>query len=305
MSIEVSPSTAEPAQMGGATAAAPGSQSRGPANAVDPADPGVAAAVRAIQGRSPSADPLGELPDVHPCRLPRHVAIIMDGNGRWAQQRGFPRIVGHRNGAAAVREVIRCAGKLGIEALTLYSFSLENWKRPADEVQALMALCVAYLDGEREEMIREGVRFRVIGRRAGLPPEVVSGIESVEQATSHCTRATLCLALNYSSRAEIVDAAQALAKRARAGELRPEDIDEAMFSNALYTAGLPDPDLLIRTAGEMRVSNYLLWQISYAELHVTDVLWPDFDRGQFHAAIRDFAGRSRRFGGLERVAGDV
>jgi len=270
-----------------------------PRSTVDAADPAVAAAVRAIQERNPAADPLGQLPDVDPRRLPRHVAIIMDGNGRWAQQRGFPRIVGHRNGAAAVREVIKAAGKLGIEALTLYSFSLENWKRPADEVQALMALCVAYLDGEREELIREGVRFRVIGRRAGLPPEVVAGIESVEAATAHCTRATLCLALNYSARAEIVDAAQALARRAQRGELRPEDIDEAMFSDALYTAGLPDPDLLIRTAGEMRVSNYLLWQISYAELHVTDALWPDFDRAHFHAAIRDFSGRSRRFGGLD------
>jgi undecaprenyl diphosphate synthase len=300
MSIEVSPSTAEPARSNGAALDPRGPSNPGP---VDADDPAVAAAVRAIQTRNPAADPLGELPDVDPRRLPRHIAIIMDGNGRWAQQRGFPRIVGHRNGAAAVREVIQCAGKLGIEALTLYSFSLENWKRPADEVQALMALCVAYLDGEREELIREGVRFRVIGRRAGLPPEVVSGIESVEAATAHCTRATLCLALNYSARAEIVDAARALARRAQAGELRPEDIDEAMFSNALYTAGLPDPDLLIRTAGEMRVSNYLLWQISYAELHVTDVLWPDFDRAQFHAAVRDFSGRSRRFGGLETKPG--
>src|SRR5690606_28491897 len=191
-----------------------------PRSTVDAADPAVAAAVRAIQERNPAADPLGQLPDVDPRRLPRHVAIIMDGNGRWAQQRGFPRIVGHRNGAAAVREVIKAAGKLGIEALTLYSFSLENWKRPADEVQALMALCVAYLDGEREELIREGVRFRVIGRRAGLPPEVVAGIESVEAATAHCTRATLCLALNYSARGEIVAAGQALARRAQRGELR-------------------------------------------------------------------------------------
>lgn len=299
MSIEGLPSTAElkiAATRAGSGAGASGAD---PASAVDPSDPGVVAAVRGIQDRNPAADPLGELPDVDPRRLPRHVAIIMDGNGRWAQQRGFPRIVGHRNGAASVRAVIQAAGKLGIEALTLYSFSLENWKRPADEVQALMGLCAAYLEGEREELVREGVRFRVIGRRAGLPPEVVAGIETVEQATAHCTRATLCLALNYSARAEIVDAARTLAARAQRGELAPHDINEEMFSNALYTAGLPDPDLLIRTAGEMRVSNYLLWQISYAELHVTEVLWPDFDRAQFHRAVRDFASRSRRFGGLD------
>ncbi|MFG0286498.1 MAG: isoprenyl transferase [Phycisphaerales bacterium JB039] len=262
------------------------------------ADPQIAAAVAAIQARNPKADPLTELPDVDPRRLPRHIAIIMDGNGRWAEQRGFPRIVGHRNGAATVRQVIECAGRLGIEALTLYSFSMENWKRPSEEVQALMALCVMYLEGEREEMVREGVRFRVIGRRAGLPPEVVAGIESVERATAHCTRATLCLALNYGARAEIVDAARALARRVRDGDLAPDDIDETAFSGALYTAGLPDPDLLIRTAGEMRISNYLLWQISYAELHVTDVLWPDFGDADLHAAIRDFASRKRRFGGL-------
>jgi undecaprenyl diphosphate synthase len=298
MPTEASPKSTTPTAPPRVTSPATPAPER-PAAGVDPADPAVIAAVRVIRDRNPAADPLGELPDVDPRRLPRHIAIIMDGNGRWAQQRGFPRIIGHRNGAAAVRAVIEAAGKLGIEALTLYSFSLENWKRPADEVQALMALCAAYLEGEREEMVREGIRFRVIGRRAGLPEEVVAGIESVEQATAHCTRATLCLALNYSARAEIVDAAQALARRAQAGDLRPEDIDETMFSSALYTAGLPDPDLLIRTAGEMRISNYLLWQISYAELHVTDVLWPDFDRGRLHAAVRDYAARSRRFGGLD------
>jgi len=256
------------------------------------------AALDRIRRINPRANPLERLPDVRPSRLPRHVAIIMDGNGRWAEQRGFPRIFGHRNGAAAVRETIAECGRLGIEALTLFSFSSENWKRPPDEIEALMRLCVMYLEGERDALVRENLRLRVIGRREGLPTEVVRAIESVEAATAHLTGPTLCLAINYGSRAEIINATRSLASRVRLGELDLADIDERTFEAELGTAGLPDPDLLIRTAGEMRLSNFLLWQLSYAEIYVTDVFWPDFDTPRFHAAIREFARRGRRFGGL-------
>lgn len=265
---------------------------------VVPLDDADRAALERIRRINPRATPQERLPDVRPSRLPRHVAIIMDGNGRWAEQRGFPRIFGHRTGAAAVRETVVECGRLGIEALTLFSFSSENWKRPPDEVEALMRLCVMYLEGERDTLVRENLRLRVIGRREGLPDEVVRAIEAVEEATSHLTGPTLCLAINYGSRAEIVDATRALARRVRSGELDPGDIDETAFGAELGTAGLPEPDLLIRTAGEMRLSNFLLWQLSYAELYVTDVCWPDFDTARFHAAIREYARRRRRFGGL-------
>lgn len=257
------------------------------------------AALAAIRRRRPEADPVSRLPGVSPARIPRHIAIIMDGNGRWAQQRGFPREFGHRNGVRVVREVLTECNALGVEVVTLYSFSLENWKRPVDEVRALMELCKAYLDGEREEMIRENIRFRTIGRREGLPAEVLGAIDRMTEETAHCTGSTLCLAINYGSRAEIADAARAIARDAAAGRVDPESVDESVFESRLTTAGLPDPDLLIRTAGEMRVSNYLLWQISYAELFVTEVLWPDFGASHLHEAIRAYAGRSRRFGGLD------
>ncbi len=255
-------------------------------------------ALARMRALTPRADPLRHLPGVHPARIPRHIAIIMDGNGRWAAERGFPRLFGHRNGARAVRAAVEECGRLGVEVLTLYSFSSENWKRPPEEIDALMDLCVAYLDGEREALVREGVRLRVIGGRRELPARVVEAIERVEAATAGVRGPTLCLAINYGSRTEIVDAARSLARDAAAGRLDPESIDEALVSGRLCTAGLPDPDLLIRTAGEMRVSNFLLWQISYAELHVTDVLWPDFGPADLHKAIRDYASRSRRFGGL-------
>ncbi len=258
-----------------------------------------AEAVERMRRRSPVADPASILPDVPPSRIPRHVAIIMDGNGRWARRRGFPRVFGHRNGAAVVRAVVEECGRLGVEFLTLYSFSLENWKRPADEIQALMDLYTTYIEGESERLVRENIRFRQIGRREGLPPAVLAAADRLTALTAANTGPTLCLAVNYGSRAEIVDCVRSIAARAARGELAPEQIDEAVISAGLYTADLPDPDLLIRTAGEMRVSNYLLWQISYAELHVTDVLWPDFGPADLHRAIRDFAGRSRRFGGLE------
>lgn len=261
-------------------------------------DPQAQAIVRRMRERNPLANPLEILPDVHPARIPRHVAIIMDGNGRWARQRGFPREFGHRNGAAAVRAVIEACQAVGVEVLTLYSFSMENWKRPQQEVTALMQLYLQYLEAEVHRFMAEGIRFRQIGRREGLPAEVLDAADRLTQATQNNTAATLCLAVNYGSRAEIVDAVTQIARRVQQGELKPEDITDDVLHQHLYTAGLPDPDLLIRTAGEMRVSNYLLWQISYAELHVTDVFWPDFGPADLHRAIRDYARRTRKFGGL-------
>jgi len=237
--------------------------------------------------------------DIPLARLPRHIAIIMDGNGRWALARGLHRVQGHRQGAEAARRVITECGRLGIEALTLYSFSLENWKRPVDEVGALMALAVEHLIGEREELRRNNVRFIQIGRREPLPPDVLTELDRTAAATEDCTGLTLVLALNYGSRAEIVDAMRSIALDVRRGSLEPETIDESLIDARLYTAGLPDPDLLIRTAGEYRLSNYLLWQLSYAEIHVTDTLWPDFDETNLRAAIVDYAGRNRRFGALD------
>jgi undecaprenyl diphosphate synthase len=231
-------------------------------------------------------------------RWPRHIAVIMDGNGRWAQARGLPRAAGHREGVSTVRRIVTESARLGLEAITLYSFSSENWKRPADEVAALMLLCCEFLKVERPTMLRENIRFRRIGRREGLPPEVLAELDETERATAGSTGLTLCLALNYGSRTEISDAARALAAEVLAGRRTVDSIDEAAVAAHLYTSGLPDPDLLVRTAGEMRVSNYLLWQISYAEIHVTEVLWPDFTEADLHRAIADFASRERRFGGV-------
>ncbi len=261
-------------------------------------DPTAVAAAEAIRARVPRADPLRYLPDVHPLRIPRHIAVIMDGNGRWAKARGFDRTFGHRNGARVVRETLEECVRVGVEVLTLYSFSQENWKRPADEVAALMTLCETYLAGERDHMVREGIRFRMIGDREGLPASVREAIEQTERATARSDGTMLVLALNYGSRSEITRAARTLAERVQAGTLRPDQITPELLDSALDTAGMPDPDLLIRTAGEMRVSNYLLWQISYAEFHVTQTLWPDFGPSDLHAAIRDYAGRNRKFGGL-------
>jgi undecaprenyl diphosphate synthase len=229
---------------------------------------------------------------------PKHLAIIMDGNGRWAQQRSQPRMVGHLQGAEVVRTVTTECAKLGIEALTLYSFSMENWKRPAEEVQFLMRLCVDRLRSERQMMLDNNIRFRQVGRREGLPNEVLDELDRATEATAKNTGMVLALALNYGSRTEITDAMKRIARAVQAGELSPEAIDEQTISTHLYTAGLPDPDLLIRTAGEMRVSNFLLWQISYAELWVTQTLWPDFTVEDLHEALTDFAGRQRRFGAV-------
>jgi undecaprenyl diphosphate synthase len=235
--------------------------------------------------------------------LPRHVAVIMDGNGRWARQRGQERLFGHFEGVKSAKEIVTQCSRLGLEALTLYSFSVENWRRPADDVAGLMTLCAAQLAAERETFMDNDVRLRHVGAREGLPPEVLHELDECAAATAGNRGLTLALALNYGGRAEIVAAVQRLARQVAAGELTPAQIDEARLSNALYTAGLPDPDLLIRTAGELRVSNFLLWQISYAELYVTDVLWPDFRTGQLHDALRAYAGRQRRFGDVVPAAG--
>ncbi len=238
------------------------------------------------------------LADIPRARWPRHVAFIMDGNGRWAQARGLPRVAGHREGVETVRRIVTESTRLGLEAITLYSFSSENWKRPQDEVNALMTLCAEFLRVERATMLRENIRFRRIGRRDGLPAEVLAELDETERVTAAHTGLTLCLALNYGSRTEIADAARALAIEVREGRLAAEDIDEAAVARSLYSAGISDPDLLVRTAGEMRLSNYLLWQISYAELEVVDVLWPDFSVDEFHRVIREFARRERRYGAV-------
>jgi undecaprenyl diphosphate synthase len=234
-----------------------------------------------------------------PEKLPRHIAVIMDGNGRWAQQRGLPRIEGHRRGVQSVRSTIEECCRLGIGQLTLYCLSVENWKRPQAELDFLMALLHQYLLAERAEIMEQNIRFTTIGRRSELPPNVIAEIDENIRVSKDNTGMTLCLAINYGGRAELADTVQALARRVKAGTLDPEDIDETIISEALYTAGMPDPDLLIRTAGEMRVSNFLLWQISYAELWVTDKCWPDFDAATLHEALHDYAGRTRRFGGLK------
>jgi len=234
-----------------------------------------------------------------PTKLPRHIAVIMDGNGRWARERGLERIEGHVRGADIVRRVVEECCRLGIGQLTLYSFSSENWKRPRQEVDFLMELLKQYLVAERGEIMKQNIRFRVIGRRVDLGLDVVHEIEETERISATNNGLTLALAVNYGSRTEIVDAVRAIAQKVRAGGLAPDAIDETTISSSLYTAGMPDPDLLIRTAGEMRVSNYLLWQISYAELWVTPIFWPEFTTEVFHSALRDFAGRERRFGGLK------
>jgi undecaprenyl diphosphate synthase len=231
-------------------------------------------------------------------RRPKHIAIIMDGNGRWAQQHNLPRGEGHLRGVESVRRTMRACRDLGVEALTLYCLSSENWKRPASELEFLMALLKQYLIGERQELVDNNLRLRIIGERDRIPKEVQAEMDLTVQACKNNSGMTLCLAINYGSRSEIVRAIQQIAEKVSHGQLTTEQITEQVVSEHLDTAGMPDPDLLIRTSGEMRVSNYLLWQISYAELWVTQTLWPDFDQPQLCAAIQDFAGRNRRFGGL-------
>ena len=232
-------------------------------------------------------------------KLPRHIAVIMDGNGRWAQARGLPRIEGHRQGANSVRAIIEAGVELGLEQLTLYCLSSENWKRPAAELSFLMYLLERYLVDERPEILRQDIQFSVIGRIEDLSDAVRREIDTTRDLSSGNGGMRLCLALNYGARGEIVDAVRHLAERVAAGELAPEEINEQLLSDSMYTAGMPDPDLVVRSSGEMRFSNFLLWQISYSELWVTDKFWPDFGKADFIQAIRDYAGRSRRFGGLK------
>jgi undecaprenyl diphosphate synthase len=248
-----------------------------------------------------TSDILKRLADagLDPDKLPRHIAVIMDGNGRWAQERGKERIHGHLEGVKSVRRTIEECCRLGIEQLTLYCFSTENWKRPKEEIDFLMMLLKEYLITEREEIMKENIRFTVIGRRAGLPDFVQGEMDENIRVSKNNTGLTLCLAINYSGRSEIVDAVRTLAQRVRVGNLEPDDIGETTLADALYTVNMPEPDLLIRTAGEMRISNFLLWQISYAELWVTEKCWPDFDEAALREALRDFARRERRFGGLK------
>jgi len=227
-------------------------------------------------------------------RLPRHVAIIMDGNGRWAGQRHLPRVEGHRAGIDSVRDVVETSARLGLDVLTLYAFSVENWKRPATEVSTLMMLLKRYLRLELSTLLRNNIRFKVIGRTDSLAPDVLEELHAAELKTSTNTGMLFNIALNYGGRSEIVDAA----RRAMASGLAPQDLDEDRFASFLYTAGQPDPDLLIRTSGEMRVSNFLLWQIAYAEIWVTDTLWPDFRCRHLLEGVLAYQKRDRRFGGI-------
>jgi len=247
--------------------------------------------------RSRIATTADELPQAS--AMPVHVAMIMDGNGRWAQARGLPRIEGHRRGADTVRTMIEYCCELKIDYLTLYCFSNENWKRPAAELDFLMSLLKQYLIQERPMMMRNDVRLKVIGRREGLPSDVLNEMDISLAETNANQGLTLCLAINYGSRQELVDAVQTISRSVRNGSLKPENIDESIIGNHLYTQGMPDPDLLIRTSGEMRISNFLLWQISYSELWITPKSWPEFSRDDLRKALEHYAKRQRRFGGLE------
>lgn len=229
-------------------------------------------------------------------KLPRHIAIIMDGNGRWAKQRSLPRIAGHRAGVESVDHVVTCCRRLGVKALTLYSFSLDNWKRPRPEIDALMEILKEYLSKELARMIMENIRFNVIGRPQDLPLSVRRMVESAIDRTKDKDGMVLSLAISYGSRDEILGAVKRIAMGVRQGAIEPEEIDAAFFERFLYTSGLPEIDLLIRTSGEKRVSNFLLWQIAYTELFFTDVLWPDFRENELLKAIIEFQGRERRFG---------
>jgi undecaprenyl diphosphate synthase len=229
---------------------------------------------------------------------PNHVAIIMDGNGRWAKARGLPRVAGHRRGADAVRRVVRGAGELGIPVLTLFAFSTENWTRPADEVNDLMGLLRHYLRNELDELRRNGARLKVIGNRQGLASDIVRDIAEAENMTRSNSRIDVNICINYGARAEILQATRSLARQVAAGELSADRIDEDLFETELLTAGVPDPDLLIRTSGEQRISNFMLWQCAYAELVFVDTLWPDFGKEDLEQAIAEFRRRERRYGGV-------
>ena len=241
---------------------------------------------------------MGRDQNIDPSKLPHHVAIIMDGNGRWAKRQGLDRIQGHKKGAESVREIVRTAREIGIEYLTLYAFSEENWKRPGYEIEALMMLLKRYLKSELQEMLENGIRFNTIGNIHRLPQDVQKLLKETKETTSKNSDMVLTLALSYGGRQEICEAMRNIAKRVAAGDIDPSDIDVEVISGFLYTASLPDPDLLIRTSGEMRVSNFLLWQIAYTELYITPIMWPDFKKEQFIEAILEYQRRERRFGGI-------
>ena len=228
--------------------------------------------------------------------IPRHIAIIMDGNGRWAKARGLPRFEGHRAGAESVREAVETCRQIGVEYLTLFAFSSENWNRPKKEVDALMNLLEKFLREKLPELLKQNVRFHTIGRREMLPEKCIKQIDRAIESTRSNTGLNLVLALSYGSREEIADAARVMAEKAVAGELDPADIDSEMFAEHLYTAEIPDPDLLIRTSGELRISNFLLWQISYSEIIISPKYWPDFRNAELRAAVEEYSRRHRRFG---------
>jgi undecaprenyl diphosphate synthase len=250
----------------------------------------------AVKTRTPNADLHSQI-DLE--RLPRHIAVIMDGNGRWARKRHLPRIAGHRAGIGAVRQVVEACARLGVPCLTLYAFSVENWKRPHTEVKLLMRLLREYLKKEIAELNRNNIRFGAIGRIESLPKTVQRDLQETIEKTQSNTGLRLTLALNYGGRAELIDAVRSLAsKLKKRGDIDLEAITEQSFSRYLYTHDLPDPDLLIRTSGEMRLSNFLLWQVAYSEIWVTDILWPDFTERELFQAVIDFQRRERRYGGL-------
>ncbi len=237
--------------------------------------------------------------DASSMNLPRHIAIIMDGNGRWAQRQALPRIEGHRRGVATVRRVTEECARLGFEQLTLYCLSSENWKRPQTELDFLMHLLEQYMIEERKTIMDNNLRVRTIGRRDDIPQQVLDELDKTIAMSAENTGTCLCLAINYGSRREITDAVRRIGEKIELAEMDWSDIEEETIDEHLYTAGMPDPDLLIRTAGEMRISNFLLWQISYAEIWVTELCWPEFAETNLHQALRDYAARERRFGGLE------
>ena len=244
----------------------------------------------------------GAEPDAPRERWPRHLAIIMDGNGRWAQRQGLPRVEGHRRGVASVRAVTEECARIGLEQLTLYCLSSENWKRPQQEIDFLMHLLEQYMIAERATIMENNIRVRTLGRRDNIPEQVLAELDKTVALSASNDGMWLNLAINYGARAELVDAVQALANKVLANQLTVDAIDEQAISDHLYTAGSDDPDLLVRTAGEMRISNFLLWQISYAEIWVTEKCWPEFDETTLHEAVEDFAARHRKFGGLNTDA---
>ena len=255
-----------------------------------------------IKGTRPELSGDFLLSQIDLARLPANVAIIMDGNGRWAARRGLPRVAGHRAGAASVRRAVESSTKLGIRCLTLYAFSTENWKRPRSEVDALMRLLREFLGKELRNLHKNNIRFQVLGRCEGLDAKLLGEIRRAEQFTSGNTGLTLSIAVNYGGRTEIVDACRRLALEVSEGRLSPSEIEDRHISENLYTRSLPDPDLLIRTSGEMRLSNFLIWQIAYAEIHVTPTLWPDFAERDLYEAVIDYQNRDRRFGGIKQAA---